>query len=337
MRLTARLHNSLSPSTLNAMLHPEIEPYDHGMLAVGDGNLVYWEVCGNPAGKPAVVLHGGPGSGCTPWHRRLFDTSAYRVVLFDQRNCGRSLPHASEPGTDLSSNTTDTLVPDIELLRQHLGIDRWLVLGGSWGSTLALTYAEAYPHRVTELVLFGVTTGRRQEFDWVFREGLGILLPAEWERRREALPPSERPNDVVDAYHRLLSHPDPKVRRRAAEAWCQWESAIAGWPPTEQLAERFKDERYALAFARIVTHYVRHNAWLEDDVLVRNAGVLTGIPGVLIVGRLDLGGAIGNAWELRRAWPGVELVVIEGVGHAASAPATTRAIVEALERFAHPG
>src|SRR3990170_2910374 len=186
-------------------LYPGSEPYEHGMLEVGDGNLVYWETCGNPRGKPAVVLHGGPGSGCSPQLRRFFDPGAYRVVLFDQRGCGRSMPHASAPDTDLASNNTANLIADIELLRQHLAIDRWLVLGGSWGSTLALAYAETHPNRVTEMILFGVTTGRRKEFDWLFRGGVAVLFPAQWERLRAAVPVAERDGDIVEAYHQWTS------------------------------------------------------------------------------------------------------------------------------------
>jgi len=192
--------------------YPEIEPYAQGMLEVTGGDLIYWEVCGNPRGKPAVVLHGGPGSGCTPWHRRLFDPAAYRVVLFDQRGCGRSRPQASSPETELSENTTGHLIADIELLRVHLNVERWLVLGGSWGSALALAYAERFPTRVTELILFGVTTGRREEFDWLFRDGLGAFFPEEWERRRSALPVADRDGDTVEAYCRLLQDSDPAIR-----------------------------------------------------------------------------------------------------------------------------
>src|SRR4029453_1117322 len=239
-------------------LYPELEPYASGMLAVAGGDRIYWETCGSPSGKPALVLHGGPGSGCTPWHRRLFDPAAYRIVLFDQRNCGRSLPSASGPGTDLSANTTDNLIDDIASLRTRLGVERWLVLGGSWGSALALAYAERDPHHVSELILFGVTTGRREEFDWLFRDGLRRFFPAEWERRRAAVPEKLAHVDIVEAYHQLLDDPDPIVRRDAAFSWCLWESATPGWPPTSGLAPRFADPSFALAFGRIVTHYVRH-------------------------------------------------------------------------------
>ncbi len=314
-------------------LYPEIEPHEHGMLEVGGGNLVYWESCGNPRGKPAVVLHGGPGSGCSEWQRRLFDPSAYRVVLFDQRGCGRSTPHASAPDSDLASNNTANLIADVELLRQHLDVDRWLVLGGSWGSTLALAYAETHPDRVTEMILFGVTTGRRSEFDWTFRGGLALFFPEQWERLRAGLPVAERDGDIVEAYHRLLHDADATVRQRAAEAWCMWESATPAWPPTTGLAERFTDPAYALAFARIVTHYVRHNAWLEDGKLLRNAGSLAGIPGILVNGRFDFQAPLANARELNRVWPRAELVIVDDAGHSANA-ALAQELVRATDRFA---
>ena len=304
------------------------------MLAAGDGNLVYWETCGNPRGKPAVVLHGGPGSGCTEWHRRLFDPAVYRIVLLDQRGCGRSRPHASAPDSGLASNNTANLIKDIELLRQHLHVDRWLVVGGSWGSTLALAYAETYPDRVTEMILFGVTTGRRSEFDWTFRGGLAVLFPEQWERLRAGVPAAERDGDIVEAYHRLLNDPDPAVRRRAAEAWCMWESATPAWPPAAGLAERFTRPDFAMAFARIVTHYVRHNAWLEEGRLRRDADALAAIPGILVNGRFDFQAPIANAWELNRAWPRAELVIVEDAGHAANTPALTEELIRATETFA---
>lgn len=312
-------------------LYPEIEPYAHGMLDVGDGNLVYWETCGNPRGKPAVVFHGGPGSGCSPWFRRLFDPDAFRLVSFDQRGCGRNQPHASSPDTDLATNNTASLIADIELLREHLGVRRWLVLGGSWGSTLALAYAETYPDRITEMILFGVTTGRRKEFDWTFRGGLAIFFPEQWERLCAAIPVGERDGDIVEAYHRLLNDPDATVRQRAAEAWCLWESATLEWPPTTELAERFRDHTYAMAFARIVTHYVRHNAWLEDTGLLRGAGALSNIPGILVNGRFDFQAPIANAWELHRVWRYAQLVIVDA-GHAANANISEE-LIRATEHF----
>lgn len=314
-------------------LYPEIEPYEHGMLDVGDGQLVYWETCGDPHGKPAVVLHGGPGSGCSAWFRQLFDPGAYRVVLFDQRNCGRSRPHASAPDTDLASNTTAHLIADIERLREHLAIDRWLVSGGSWGSVLALAYAETHPDRVTEMIVFGVATGRYQELDWTFRGGVARFFPEQWDELLAALPPADRDGDVVEAYHRLLNDPDPAVRQRAANDWCLWESATPAWPPRTGLAKRFTDPQYALAFARLVTHYIRHNQFLEDGILLRNAGQHAGIPGILVNGRFDFQGPIGNAWELKRVWPRAELVIVDDAGHAADQPNLAQALVRATDRF----
>jgi proline iminopeptidase len=317
-------------------LYAQSEPYAHGRLDVGDGNVIYWEQCGDPQGKPALVLHGGPGSGCSPLFRRLFDPAAYRVVLFDQRGCGRSTPHASAPDADLSSNHTRALLADIERLRLHLNIDRWLVLGGSWGSTLALAYAEAHPEHVSEMVLFGVTTGRHIEFDWTFRGGLSAFFPEQWDRLRST-PGIERDADVVHAYQRLLFDPDAEVRQRAAFEWCLWESATAQWPPAARLAERFTDPDYALAFARIVTHYVGHNAWLEDGALLRSLGSLVGIPAVLVNGRFDLQAPLGNAWELKRAWPRAQLVVVENAGHSVDHAGITAELVRATDGFAAGG
>jgi proline iminopeptidase len=303
------------------------------MLDVGDGHRMYWETCGSPVGKAALVLHGGPGSGCTPWHRRLFDPAAYRVVLFDQRNCGRSTPHASVPDIDLTRNTTSSLISDIELLRTHLGVDRWHVAGGSWGSALALAYAERHPDRVTGMVLWGVNSARRAEFDWLFRGGLGVFLPHAWERLVDAVPAEMRDLDIVDAYARLLFDPDPEVRRNAAHDWCLWESATPSWPPTEGLDERFEHPAFALAFARLVTHYVRHDAWLTDDAILRDILAIASIPAVLVQGRFDLQAPLGSAWEMHRRWPASDLVVVPDAGHAAAAPGIESEIVRATDRF----
>jgi proline iminopeptidase len=316
--------------------YPEVEPFESGLLHVGGGDLVHWELCGNPRGKPAVVFHGGPGSGCSPFFRTLFDPSAYLAVLFDQRNCGRSTPHASDPSTDLQANTTENLIADAELVREHVDIERWLVLGGSWGSTLALAYAERHPERVTEIVLSAITTGRHAEFDWLFRGGLARFFPEQWARLVASLPAADRNGDVVAAYARLLNDPDPGVRRRAAEAWCLWESATPAWPPTDGLAERFTDPDYALAFARIVTHYVRHNAWLEDGILLRDAERLKDIPGILVHGRFDFQAPLENAYELSRVWPQAELVIVDEAGHVPTA-GITRELVRATDRFAARG
>ena len=265
----------------------------------------------------------------------MFDPEAYRVVQFDQRGCGRSTPHASALETDLKNNTTWKLVEDIESLREHLGIERWLVLGGSWGSTLALAYAELHAARVTELILFGVTTGRHSEFNWLFRGGVAGLFPEQWERLRTAVPVGDRGGDLVEVYHRLLHDPNPEARQRAALDWCLWESATPEWPPATGLSPRFEDPDYAMAFARLVTHYVRHNAWLEDGALLRGADTLAGIPGMIVNGRFDFQAPIGNAWELSRVWPQAELTVVDNAGHAAN-QAIALELVRATGRFA-PG
>jgi proline iminopeptidase len=315
-------------------LYPEIDAADCGRLDVGDGHSLYWESSGQSAGKPALVLHGGPGSGCTAWHRRLFDPDRYRIVLFDQRNCGRSTPHASLPDADLSANTTHHLVADIERLRASLGIERWLVLGGSWGSTLALAYAEAWPEHVSELVLFAVTAGLRREFDRVFRGGLAERFPAPWQRLRRAVEVEPgRDGDVVRAVHRRLFHPDPAVRADAAYEWCLWESAIPEWPPTRELLPRFRDPAYALAFARIVTHYVLHDAWLEDGCLLANAERLARTPVRLIDGRHDPQ-TLRTAEELVRRLPLARHIVVADASHAAGQPSFASELVRATDELA---
>jgi proline iminopeptidase len=279
--------------------YPEVEPIERGMLDVGDGQQVYFEVCGGPNGKPAVVLHGGPGSGCTPGLRRYFDPAAYRIVLFDQRGAGRSVPHAGDPTVDLSINTTHHLIADIERLREHLGVERWLVFGGSWGATLALAYAERYPQRVTEIVLASVTMTRPAD---------SLALP----RSRSLLPRGVGPlsrrgadretgDDLVAAYYHLLNQPDPAVWQKAAQAWCDWEDAVVSLESDYQPNPRYDDHQFRMAFARIVTHYFHHRAWLEDGILLREAHRLAGIPSVLVHGRLDLGSPAGTAWELAQA------------------------------------
>jgi proline iminopeptidase len=313
--------------------YPEIEPYEQGVLDAGDGQLLYWEVCGNPAGKPAVVLHGGPGSGCTPGARRFFDPAAYRIVLFDQRGCGRSTPHASDPTTDLAPNTTRHLLADIERLRALLGIERWLVLGGSWGSTLGLAYAERHPQRVTELVLVGTTTTLRREVEWVTRS-VGRLFPEQWARFRAGVPEAERDGDLVGAYRRRLHHPDSAVRERAAADWCRWEDAHVRVRAGQGPDPRYDDPAFRMAFARLVTHYWRHAGFLEDGALQRGAPRLAGIPGVMVHGRLDLSAPLDVPWELAQAWPDAELVVVEGAGHSAGHPGMAEALVAATDRFA---
>ncbi|WP_283136610.1 prolyl aminopeptidase [Rhizohabitans arisaemae] len=313
--------------------YPEIEPYDRGMLDVGDGNRIHWEVCGNPEGKPAVVLHGGPGSGCAPGWRRCFDPQAYRIILFDQRGCGRSTPSAGDPGTDLGVNTTPHLIADIERLREHLDVDRWLVLGGSWGSTLALAYAQRHAERVSEIVLFSVVTTTRREVEWVTRD-MGRILPEAWDRFRDGVPPAARDGSLVDAYAELLADPDPAVRERAAAGWCAWEDSHVAVGRDHEPDPTYADPAFRMTFARLVTHYWRHTAWLEEGELLRGAGELAGVPGVLIHGRMDLSGPPDIPWRLARVWPDATLVLIDEGGHGTGHPGMARALIEATDRFA---
>jgi len=313
-------------------LYPPAGPFDHGMLDVGEGHRLYWECCGNPGGDAAVVLHGGPGSGCTPWLRRLFDPAKYRVVLFDQRNCGRSTPHASDPATGLSTNTTWRLIEDIELLRRSLAIDRWLVYGLSWGVTLGLAYAQSHPERVTAAVFSSITTTSRAEIDWLYR-GAGRFLPDAWTRFFAGVPGAQPETDLVAAYRELLESPDAAVREGAARRWCDWEDAVVKAHPAGPPNPRYADPRFRLAFARIVTHYFSNAAWLEEGQLLRDAQRLAGIPGVLIHGRNDLSAPLQTAVAVHNAWPGNELVVVDS-GHLASDRAMETAIVAALDRFA---
>ncbi len=310
--------------------YPEVEPYDHGMLDVGDGNAVYWETCGNPAGKPALVLHGGPGSGCNPSMRRYFDPAAYRIVLFDQRGCGRSRPHASDPAVSLAANTTQHLLADIERLRQYLAIDSWLVRGASWGSVLALAYAEEHPGHVTGMVLSAVGTGRCAEVELLTR-GLGGLFPADWERFRDGVPENERDGSLAAAYSHLLNDGNGDVRDKAARHWCDWEEAMV--PTSPRPDPRYADPRFRLAFARLVTHYWSNDHFLSDGVLLRRASELAAVPGIIVQGSLDLINLIGTPWQLAAAWPGCELVIIDAAGHGGSA-AMDAAIVAATDRFA---
>lgn len=315
--------------------YPEIEPYDSGLLDVGDGQQVYWEAVGNPTGKPAVFLHGGPGGGCTPGHRRMFDPARYRVVLFDQRGCGRSRPHAAEHETDLATNTTQRLIGDIERLREHLGIDRWLVWGGSWGSTLAFAYAQRHPHRVTEMVHVAVTNTTRAEIDWLYG-GVGRFFPAEWERYRAhaGVGPAATGSELAAAYDRLLNDADPAVREAAAREWSTWEDAVVSLDAERRPGSRFAENpRFELAFARLCAHYFSRHGFLDDSELVRNAGALRGIPGVLVHGQLDLGSPLVTAWRMAQAWPEAELKIIPGAGHS-SGPGMGEAVVAALDRFA---
>ncbi|MEJ3749883.1 prolyl aminopeptidase [Actinomycetes bacterium KLBMP 9797] len=315
------------------LLYLETEPYDHGWLDVGDGHRVYWETCGNPDGKPAVVVHGGPGSGAGPSWRRFFDPDRYRVVLFDQRGCGRSTPSAGAPDADLSTNTTHHLIADMERLRAHLGIERWLLLGASWGTVLGLAYAQRHPDRVSEIVLFSIATRPCKATEWITRD-MGRVFPAEWARFRAVVPPAERDGNLAAAYSRLLHDPDPGVRERAAAEWCRWEDTHVATAPGHQPSPRYQDPEFSMVLARLVTHYWGHDCWLGDDELLAGAGKLAGIPGVLIHGRLDISSPLDDPWHLAQAWPDSELIVIGDAGHGARDEETQAAIVAATDRFA---
>ena len=294
-----------------------LDPFETGMLDVGDGHHIYWELCGAPDGIPAIVLHGGPGSGCTENSRRYFDPARFRILVFDQRGCGRSRPLASDPDADLSANTTQHLIEDIERLRDHIGVDRWSILGLSWGTTLGLAYAQAHPEHARSLVLVSVTTGSRKEIEWI-TEGVGRIFPREWERFTNAVPPSLRSLRPVDAYAILLLDPDPAVRDQAATEWCAWEDAHVSLAPGNQPNPRFADPAFRLRFARLVTHYWSHDCFLGEDQVLREAHRLNGIPGAMVHGRYDVSSPLETPWELSKRWTSSRLSVIDDAGHRGS-------------------
>lgn len=316
-------------------LYPEIEPTESGHLDVGGDHRIYWELIGRPEAKPVVFLHGGPGAGCSAHHRRLFDPDRYRIVLFDQRNCGRSTPHASAAEVDLSANTTWHLVADMEALRVYLGIDRWQVFGGSWGSALALAYAQRHRDRVSELVVRGIFTLRRSELLWFYQEGASHVYPDWWEHFVAPVAPSER-DDLIAAYHGLLNDPDPAVHGPAALAWSTWEANGITLLRNQRLLDEMADPAYALAFARIENHYFVNGGWLRGRQLLDDAGTLEGVPGVIVQGRYDMCTPATTAWELHRAWPGSELVMVPDAGHAFNEPGILDALIAATDRFATP-
>ncbi len=312
--------------------YPVTEPFDSGMLDVGDRQQVYWEAAGNRDGKPAVILHGGPGSGMSERTRRMFDPERYCIVQFDQRQCGRSTPHASEPDVDLSANTTAHLIADIEQLRAHIAIDRWLVWGGSWGSSLALAYAEAHPNRVTEMILASVVSTSHAEVEWVTR-AMGRVFPRQWEQFRDGVGPEDRDGNLAAAYARLLQNPDPAVHEPAALAWCEWEDTHVATYAGHQPSPRYDDPRFRLCFARLVTHYWSNAAFVEDDALFRNADRLGDIPVVMVHGQLDISGPLDIPWRLAKVLPNAELVVIDDEGHGGG-KAMFDVIAAATDRFA---
>jgi len=311
-------------------LYPAIEPLASGLLAVSHGHTLYWETIGNPAGTPALYLHGGPGSGASPGSRRNFDPNAYYAVLFDQRGCGRSRPLVSAPDADLRTNHTDLLIADIEILREHLQIEQWVVVGVSWGVTLGLVYAQRHPERVKAMVLGAVTSGSRREIDWISRD-MGRIFPREWERFAALVPEAERSGDLVAAYARLLVNPDPAIHEQAAFEWCLWEdthvSLMPGWEPSP----RYQDPQFRLIFARLVTHYWSHACFLTDGEVLAGMSRLANIPAVLIHGRWDVSGPMDIAWALHRAWPGSELQILDDAGHGGIG--FPEAMTAALDKF----
>jgi len=309
-------------------LYPAIEPYASGYLRVSDVHELYYEECGNPKGKPAVFVHGGPGAGCDVRARRFFDPDAYRIVLFDQRGCGRSRPHAS-----LTDNTTWHLVDDMEKLRQHLGIERWLVFGGSWGSTLALAYSQSHPQRVTELVLRGIFTLSQFELRWFYQEGASALFPDHWESYVAAIPPQER-DDMIQAFYKRLTSEDRATRVKAARAWSIWEAATSYLLLNEENVHRWGEEDFAIAVARIECHYFVNRGFMEsDDQLIKNVARIRHIPAVIVQGRYDVVCPMQTAWALHKAWPEAEFRIVPDAGHSALEPGNTHELVSATDRF----
>ena len=306
--------------------YPPLDTHADGMLDVGDGHRVYWEVSGNPDGKPAVFLHGGPGSGTSPLQRRFFDPEVYRIVLFDQRGCGRSIPHVATRDPD-EHNTTWHLVADMEALREHLDIERWQLFGGSWGVTLALAYAQTHPERVTEIILRGVFLLRRSELDWLYRGGASALFPEAW-AAFSSLVSSE---DTLEGYRRLLR--DPARAAEAAAAWSAWEGAVVSLTPNPNLVASYAEPRFAIAFAKLALHYFTHDGWLDDEQLIRDAGKLAGIPGRIVQGRYDVVCPPVTAWELHRAWPESTLNLLPRAGHAITDYGVVDALLDATDEF----
>ncbi len=315
------------PSQLRT-LYPAIEAYDTGFLQVSQLHALYYEQSGSPQGKPVVFVHGGPGGGTSPKCRRFFDPARYRIILFDQRGCGRSTPHA-----ELTDNTTWDLVDDMERLRQHLELERWQVFGGSWGSTLALAYAQSHPQRVTELVLRGIFMLRRSELEWFYQAGCNTLYPDAWETYLSAIPEVEH-GDLISAYHRRLTSADPVVRVAAARAWSVWEGATSFLFQDKAHMESSAQDEFALAFARIECHYFVNGGFLEhDDQLLRNVDRIRHIPAVIVQGRYDVVCPLRSAWDLHRAWPEADLHIVQDAGHSAFEPGNTHELIEATDRF----
>jgi proline iminopeptidase len=308
--------------------YPPIEPFASGMLDVGDGHSIYWERCGRRGGVPAVFLHGGPGGGCGPDHRRLFDPARYDVLLFDQRGCGRSTPHAA-----LEANTTWHLVADIERLRAMCGHDAWLVFGGSWGSTLALAYAQSHAERTTALILRGIFLLRQAELDWYYQGGAGWLFPDKWEAFVAPIPVDER-DDLMTAFHKRLIGDDAEAQIAAARAWSAWEGGTITLLPDPTLTRGFTEDRFALAFARIENHYFVHKGWMEEGQLLRDVGRLADIPATIVQGRYDAATPVRSAWDLHRAWPQAAFHLIADAGHAVTEPGILDRLIRTTDDYA---
>lgn len=308
-------------------LYPPIKPYVTHTLPVDDPHMLHIEECGNPAGLPVLFVHGGPGAGCEPYHRSFFDPDVYRIVLFDQRGCGRSTPHA-----ELKGNNTQSLVEDMEKIRQHLGIERWVLFGGSWGSTLSLIYAETYPERVLGLILRGIFLCRPEEIRWFYQEGASRIFPDYWEEFIKPIPESER-GDLIHAYYQRLSGEDEIARMAAAKAWSVWEGRCATLQPSKSVIDFFSRPFTALSLARIECHYFVNDSFLEPNQILRDASRLSGIPGVIVHGRYDIVCPLENAWALHKAWPASELQIISNAGHAASEPGNVDALIQATQKM----
>lgn len=310
-------------------LYPAIEPFERGMLRVSPLHEIYFEVSGNPEGKPVIVCHGGPGGGSNPTMRRFFDPEKYRIHLFDQRGCGRSTPHA-----ELRDNTTHHLIDDMEALRTLFGVDRWQVFGGSWGSTLALAYALLHPERVTELVLRGIFTLRREELHWFYQDGASWIFPDAWSKFIGHIPANEQ-DDLMAAYYRRLTSPDRETQLAAAKRWSVWEGSTVTLLPSPERERSFAHESFALAFARIECHYFVNGGFFENDGwILKNAGALKAIPGTIVQGRFDVVTPMKSAFELHKAWPESQLIVVDQAGHAASEPGIISALVAATDKYA---
>ena len=310
-------------------LYPPIEPYNHGKLKVSELHTIHYEESGNPNGKPVIFLHGGPGGGIAPMYRQYFDPEQWRVVIFDQRGCGQSTPYA-----ELQENTTWDLVADIEKLRQKLGIDRWMVFGGSWGSTLSLAYAQTHPDRCKGLILRGIFMLRPSEIRWFYQEGANHIYPDAWQEYLKPIPIEER-HDLLSAYHKRLTSEDRQVRLEAARAWAVWEASTSKLIPSKASKLRFGQAEFAEAFARIECHYfVNKGFFKRENQLIENVDRISHLPGVIVQGRYDVVCPMISAWELHRVWQSAEFIVIEDAGHSVSEPGIKDALIEASDRFA---